>query len=135
MRSGWRLRQIGGYGYVPFVSVLVAAAALAATVLAQDMDVPTVRVYANLVQIPTLVLDSRRRPIRSLTHHKFFIRIDGGPRFHVSNVRIEGDDPIALAALLDVKTIPPGELTKMADAMGGLARIRCIGWTLFRCTR
>jgi len=121
MQSGWRVRQIREYGYVSFVSVLVGTAVLAATVLAQDMDVPTLRVYANLIQIPTLVLGSSRQPMRSLTHHRFFIRIDGGPRFHVPNVRIEGDDPIALAALLDVKTIPPGELTKMADAMGGLA--------------
>jgi len=121
MQSGWRVRQIREYGYVSFVSVLVGTAVLAATVLAQDMDVPTLRVYANLIQIPTLVLGSSRQPMRSLTHHRFFIRIDGGPRFHVPNVRIEGDDPIELAVLLDVKAIPPGELTKMADAIGGLA--------------
>ena len=87
----------------------------------EEQGIPTLRVYADLVQLPTLVLNLNRQPIRSLGQRKFVVRIDGGPPLHLTHVRLEGDDPIALSVLLDIKAIPAEELAKLPGALAGLA--------------
>src|SRR5271156_6541884 len=68
-----------------------------------DGGVPTLHVYTNLIQIPTLVLGPSREFIkRPIAENRFSVSIDEGPWFPAIHVRPEGDDPIALSILLDV---------------------------------
>lgn len=119
MPIGGRVRQIrkpiGG------AMVLVWAGLLGAGAAAQDESVPTLRVYTDLVQIPTLVLNSNREPMPALAHPNFLVRIDGGPPFLVSHVRQEGEDPVAMAVLLDVNAMPAGELSRFPQTLAELA--------------
>jgi hypothetical protein len=62
----------------------------------------TLHVYVNLLQIPTLVLSPSFSPLPPLNLDKFNISLDSGPRFHPTHLRLEGDDPIDLAILLDL---------------------------------
>jgi len=62
----------------------------------------TLHVYANRIQLPTVVIDSSGQQVHSLTRDNFDITLDGGSIFHPTTARIEGDDPITLALLLDV---------------------------------
>jgi hypothetical protein len=91
---------------------LAAAVAVFATVFpslhAQDQDpeppppnLYTLNVYANLMQFPTIVLSQDLQPIPPVPLEKFAIKLDGGPVFHPTKMRIEGDDAISLAVLLD----------------------------------
>jgi hypothetical protein len=93
-------------------AIVLAAAVVFATMLpsvrAQQQDDPsppanlyTLHVYANLMQFPTVVLGLNLQPIPPVPREKFDISIDGGPVFHPTRMRIEGDDPISLAVLLD----------------------------------
>ncbi len=61
----------------------------------------TLHVYNNLVQFPTIVLSSDLTALPPIPREKFSVTIDGGPSFHPTQMRREGDDPIALAVLLD----------------------------------
>ena len=88
---------------------------------AQEEKTPTLHVYSNLVQIPTLVLDEDRKPMAPIAEGKFFVSVDGGPRFRVTHVRLEGDDPITLAIVLDVSQPFPTLMAKMDAALAGLA--------------
>jgi hypothetical protein len=58
-------------------------------------------VYANLVQVPTLVLNTDFKPLPPVAMRDFNIRLDSGPTFHPTKMHIEGDEPISLAVLLD----------------------------------
>jgi hypothetical protein len=62
----------------------------------------TLHVYVNLLQIPTLVLSPSLSPLPPIDLDKFNISLDAGPRFHPTHIRLEGDDPIDLAILLDL---------------------------------
>ena len=61
----------------------------------------TLRVFTNTVQIPTLVLDESGLPVQEKTHPKFSVSLDGSQPVTVGHVRLEGEDPISLALLLD----------------------------------
>jgi hypothetical protein len=88
-----------------FALLLLAAllSALGATaVSAQDDPAPYVlHVYANLIQVPALVLSKARKPLPPVPLTKFDISLDSGPTFHPTQMRLEGDDPISLAILID----------------------------------
>jgi hypothetical protein len=88
---------------------------------AQDADVPTLHVYANTIQIPVLVLGEDRKKIAPIAPNRFSVNFDGGPPFRVSHVRLEGDDPISLAILLDLSGADAEVSSKLEDAIGGLA--------------
>jgi hypothetical protein len=62
----------------------------------------TLHVYTNLLQIPTLVLNPTLHPLPPISPDKFNISLDSGPTFHPTHMRLEGDDPIDLAILLDL---------------------------------
>jgi hypothetical protein len=67
-----------------------------------DEPVTTLHVYADLVQMPTLILSQDRKKIEPrIDERRFSIRVDSGPWFRVTHVRPEGDDPISLSILLD----------------------------------
>jgi len=61
----------------------------------------TLHVYANLAQVPTLIVSPEQKPFPPLTARDFLVSLDGGPQFHPSQLRIEGDDPISLAIVID----------------------------------
>jgi hypothetical protein len=93
----------------------------AAALPAQDDRTPTLHVYANLVQIPTLVVDRDQGPVAPIAEGRFFVSVDGGPKFRVTHVRPEGDDPISLAIVLDVSQAFPNLTMGIDDAIAGLA--------------
>jgi hypothetical protein len=88
---------------------------------AQDDKVPTLHAYTNLVQVPVLVLDRDRKPMAAIAEGKFFVSLDGGPKFRVTHMRLEGDDPISLAIVLDVSQPFPVLTRRIDDAIAGLA--------------
>jgi hypothetical protein len=74
-----------------------------ATTQSTEYNAPyTLHVYTRLVQLPTLVLSPTYQPLPPIDPQKFNLSLDAGPRFHPNHVRVEGDDPITLAILLDV---------------------------------
>jgi VWFA-related protein len=81
----------------------------------------TLHVYANLAQVPTLVLTPDLRPFPPLTPSQFSISLDDGPQFHPSQLRIEGDDPISLAIIIDDSGSQPHFLTDIAETLSKLA--------------
>ena len=62
----------------------------------------TLHVYTHRVQVPTMVLDKQHATERGLSADEFSVRLDKGPKFHPLQVRMEGDDPLAVAVLLDM---------------------------------
>lgn len=88
----------------------------------QEKGIRTLHVYANLIQIPVLVLGHDRKPIAPpVVSNRFKVSIDSGPPYRVTHVRLEGDDPISLSILLDMNG-PEDELMKKMDAaIAGLA--------------
>ena len=85
-----------------------------------DPAAPTLRVYTNLLQIPTLVLDSRHQPIKGIGESRFRVSIDSGPKSRVTHVRPEGEDPIALAILVDGARLPGGMRSRVPGAVASL---------------
>jgi hypothetical protein len=83
-------------------------------------SVPTLHAYTNLVQVPTLVLGRDRKPIEAIDERRFFVSLDGGPNLRVTHARLEGDDPISLAILLDVSQSNPKELLWVDQAIASL---------------
>jgi hypothetical protein len=88
---------------------------------AQDPDVLTLHVYANTIQIPVLVLGDNQKKIAPIASDRFRVSFDGGPPFRASHVRLEGDDPISLAILLDMSGPGLEATTKLEDAIARLA--------------
>jgi hypothetical protein len=93
----------------------------AAALPAQDDGTPTLHVYPNLLQIPTLVVDHGHEPVPGIPESRFFVSLDGGPKFRVTHARPEGDDPISLAIVLDLSQPFPALVAKMDDVIAGLA--------------
>jgi hypothetical protein len=60
------------------------------------------QVYVDLVQIPTLVLTSLHKSYPGLSPESFSVTFDGKRVSHPEHVRLEGDDPVTFAVLLDV---------------------------------
>jgi hypothetical protein len=86
----------------------------------EDGPIPTLHVYTNTIQLPVLVLDSdRERILKPIKANRFSVSIDSGPWFRASHVRQEGDDPISLSILLDVRG-GVELMPKIDEAIGGL---------------
>ena len=93
-----------------------------AGILAQQPEAPyTLHVYANLVQIPTLVLSPRLKPLPPLEAERFDISLDAGPLFHPTHIRLEGDDPITLDILLDVSGDVRSLMPELSESIAGFA--------------
>src|ERR1700736_1283443 len=89
-----------------------------------DSGVPTLHVYTNLVQVPTLVLAMNNDLIgKTIAESRFSVSIDSGRWFRATHVRQEGDDPISLSILLDVSGDAADLMPKMEDALGKLASL------------
>lgn len=85
----------------------------------------TFHVYEDLVQVPTLVLNSGEEPYPNLRENDFSIKLDGGPAFHPRHVRMEGEDPISLAVVADLGS---KDLTSLAGQLGSAAATASKGW-------
>jgi hypothetical protein len=97
---------------------------LAAQETAQPQEFPThtLHVYANLIQIPTLVLGPYGQQLRKpIPEKNFSISIDGGPWFRATHVRLEGDDPISLSILLDLDGDTSTLMPKMNEVVAKLS--------------
>lgn len=93
-----------------------------ATSTPQDGPIHTLHVYANLIQMPTLVLGPYREQIKKpIAESRFSVSIDSGRWFRATHVRLEGDDPISLSILLDVGGDATELMPKIGDAIAGLA--------------
>jgi hypothetical protein len=86
-----------------FAAGLLAAAHLCAQQpsIPNAPETPTLHVYVNLMQIPVLLLDSSHRPLPVVPQSRFQVEIEGMAPFAPARVRLENDDPISLAILLD----------------------------------
>ncbi len=87
-----------------------------------DAGTPTLQAYADLVQVPVLVLTEGQRSMPPVKPNRFAVSLDGGPWFRAVHVRQEGDDAISLGVLLDVNGDEAEVMPGMADAVAGLAR-------------
>jgi hypothetical protein len=81
----------------------------------------TLHAYANLVQIPVLVLSPSLEPLPLISASKFAISLDVGPKFRPTHVRLEGEDPIALSILLDVGESDAQLMPDIDDVVAGLS--------------
>jgi hypothetical protein len=101
--------------------VSLAAGVCVGAAGAQETATTTLHVYANTIQIPVLVLDAARQPIAPVAPSRFEISLDDGPKFRATHVRLEGDDPISLAILLDVSGKETDLMGKIDEAISNLA--------------
>jgi hypothetical protein len=127
MGLGFRYRPVGGGArFLLILAAIIAAlsgTALTAQVVspAADGGVPTLHVYTNLVQVPTLVLTMNQDLIdKPIEENRFSVSIDSGRWFRATHVRREGDDPVSLSILLDVSGDAVDLMPKMEDALGKL---------------
>ena len=81
----------------------------------------TLKVYTNVVQVPTLVLDHDRQPMRQIDFRRFQVSLDSGKEFAPTNVRMEGADPLNLAILIDIGGKERRDV--MADLAGAMAEM------------
>jgi hypothetical protein len=88
---------------------------------AQDEATTTLHVYTNTIQIPVLVLGANRQPTAPIGANRFKVSLDDGPKFRATHVRLEGDDPISLAILLDVSGKETELMSKIDEAIADLA--------------
>jgi hypothetical protein len=103
----------------------VAASAQDEAKAVADGGVPTLHVYTNLIQIPTLVLGSNRELVRKpIAENRFSVSIDDGPWFRATHVRQEGEDPIELSILLDASGDAAVLMPKIGNALSLLPRDR-----------
>ncbi|HVG26178.1 MAG TPA: hypothetical protein VM865_01135 [Acidobacteriaceae bacterium] len=86
------------------VCAVVAAVAALGTGFAygQGETTFTLHAYANVVQIPALVLNSDHDPHGPVDPERLRVSLDGGKLFAPAHVRLEGEDPIELAIVLDL---------------------------------
>ena len=80
----------------------------------------TLHAYADLLQVPTLVLTPLHGSYVGLTSENFTLSLGQGPTFHPANVRREGDDSITIAILFDLTSNPNSMFTSFAHAMSKL---------------
>jgi hypothetical protein len=73
------------------------------------------------VQIPTLVLGHDHQPIAPVDERRFFVSLDGGRKFQVTHARLEGDDPISLAIVMDLGQSNPSVVAWADQAIASLA--------------
>jgi hypothetical protein len=62
----------------------------------------TLHLYARLVELPTIILLPKIHASTPINPQTINITLDSGRPFHPSSIRLEGNDPLSLAILLDV---------------------------------
>ena len=85
-----------------------------------DNGVTTLHAYANLIQMPVLVLSAGRMTVPVIKAERFSLSIDNGPRYQPTHVRPEGADPISLTIVLDFAGQAAELMPKIAEAVDHL---------------
>lgn len=88
--------------------------------LGQNGGTMTLHVYVNTIQVPVLVLEQNLDRVGPIATNRFSVSFDSGPWFPASHARLEGDDPISLAILLDVSGSSAGLMGRVSDGIAGL---------------
>jgi hypothetical protein len=101
--------------------MIVAVGADDGALLGQNSGPMTLHAYVNTIQIPVLVLGKNQQRLRRIAASRFSVSFDSGPWFPVTYARLEGDDPISLAILLDVRGNSATSMGMMSDEIAGLA--------------
>ena len=127
LQSAVRLRprhpaSAGVVGNGAALLLLLAAVLPCCQALAQDEKVVpttpdkpyTLHVYEDLVQVPSLVLDVHQQQLTGLKAEDFTLRLDSGPPFHPRHTRLQGDDAVSFAFLID--DVPQGD-TVLVDRL------------------
>jgi len=105
-----------------WLACMIAAAGLnEKTSLGQNTQPMTLHVYVNTIQIPVLVLGKNRQPVEPVAANRFLVNFDSGPWFPATHARLEADDPISLAILLDVSGNSATLMRKVSDEIADLA--------------
>jgi hypothetical protein len=81
----------------------------------------TLHVYANLERIPVLVLSSSRTAMKA-DESQFRVSLDSGREFKPDHVRVEGDDPVSFAVLIDATKPKSILLPKISESFAQLAQ-------------
>src|SRR5579871_3083431 len=71
----------------------------------------TLHAYEDLVQVPALVLTAKKKSYPNLGVGDFAITLDSGPPFHPSHLRLQGDDPMDVALLMDASASDARDLS------------------------
>jgi hypothetical protein len=121
LRSGFARWPKMQSRYLELCALCFAAGLSAVSLAAQNGSTPTLHVYTNTIQIPVLVLGSDRQPTGLFAGNRFAVSLDSGPKFRATHVRLEGDDPISLAILLDSSGDEKELLPKIGEAIADLA--------------
>jgi hypothetical protein len=82
----------------------------------------TLHVYTNLIQIPVLILGPRLDIAPRFDPKQLIVTVGDAKPFHPVHARPQGDDPVALAILLDVSDTESRVLPELGSAFGKLAR-------------
>ncbi len=96
-------------GTLLFLFLLLITIRSASSLSAQESSRPagdnaapyTLHLYARLVELPTIILP-RPRHSTPLDPQQVNIAIDAGRSFHPVSLRLEGNDPLSIAILLDL---------------------------------
>ncbi len=117
---------------LPVLLALFALALLCGSVQANAQSTPvpsadapyTLHVYQDLLQLPILVLNRAQKSYTGLSAAQFTLRLDDGPPFHPRHTRLEGNDPLGVALVVDasqpgtlllakkLEALPPTQLTE-----------------------
>jgi VWFA-related protein len=89
---------------------------------AQSDAIPVFHVDTIRMQIPVLVLTPELKKVSSpIAANQFSISFNKVSPFHPRYARIEGDDPLHLAIVLDARSMGDDQLTKIDGTIAGLA--------------
>jgi hypothetical protein len=67
-----------------------------------DSSAYVLHAYANLVQIPTIIVSPALTPLPPVRRDDIDISLDSGPLFHPTYTRFEGNEPLDLAIFVDL---------------------------------
>ena len=116
-----RLLSRVGMGLASFAALGAAVAQEPESPPPIDPTIRTLHAYANLIQMPVLVLGMDHSELPPIKPERFSLTIDGGPPYRPTHVRLEGGDPISLAILLDLNGAAAALLPKIDQAIARLA--------------
>ncbi len=89
---------------------------------AESLATPTLHLATNLVQIPVLILTPKGERLPApIALEKFQVKLHGGPAFQPKYARLEGDDPLDLAVVVDTRVLQNNLLQKVDDGIAELA--------------
>lgn len=102
--------------------LLLCARLIPAQATPPSDDQSTLHVYVNLVQIPVLVLNQSLRPMDRIPDSRFYIAVEGVGRIHPARIRMQGDDPIDLALIVDRSVQDDSIWDELPKALGPLIK-------------